>query len=128
MHLHDLARMPHPVELMAVIKTFKALSDPTRLRIVLLLVHGEQPVGDLVTSLGLPQSTVSRHLALLRAADLVETRRVGNQIHYRIINAHLGDLVLQAFSHAEHERLGLPDHESSSGQHSSSHPHPTESR
>lgn len=127
MHLHDLARKPHPVDLLAVIKTFKALSDPIRLRIVLLLVHGEQPVCDLVTSLELPQSTVSRHLALLRAAELVETRRAGSHVHYRIANAHLGDLVLQAFSHAEHERLGLPDHESRTGLPAASHRPPAES-
>ncbi len=126
MKSHDLPRKPHPVELTAVIKTFKALSDATRLRIVLLLVHGEQSVGDLVASLDLPQSTVSRHLALLRAAELVETRRVGSHIHYRLINAHLGDLVLQAFSHAEHERLGLPDHGSSAGP-LTNHHHPAES-
>jgi ArsR family transcriptional regulator len=54
---------------------FKALSDETRLRTVTLLTHSELCVCDIMEILRLPQSTVSRHLATLRQAGLVEDRR-----------------------------------------------------
>ena len=63
---------------------FKALSDETRLRITAILAHGELCVCDLMEVLGLPQSTVSRHLATLRHAELVEDRRQGVWSYYQL--------------------------------------------
>lgn len=63
---------------------FKALSDETRLRILSLLARGELCVCDLMAILDLPQSTVSRHLAYLRNAGLVEDRRQGVWMFYRL--------------------------------------------
>lgn len=63
---------------------FKALSDETRLRILGLLLEGELCVCELVAVLGLPQSTVSRHLANLRNARLVIDSRHGIWMHYRL--------------------------------------------
>ena len=110
---HAIPPAPNPDSLEAMVETFKALADSTRARLVLLLAAGERSVSDLVVQLEQPQSTVSRHLALLRAADLVSTRRDGVRVFYRLKDAHVGDLVAQAFAHAEHERLGLPDHANS---------------
>lgn len=56
---------------------FKAFSDRTRLRLLNLLIGGERCVGDLVAALGAPQPRVSRHLAHLRRAGLVNVRRAG---------------------------------------------------
>ncbi len=65
---------------------FKTLSEPVRLRIVyLLLESGELCVCDLVDTLGLSQSVVSRHLAYLRNNGLVFTRREGVWVYYRIV-------------------------------------------
>jgi ArsR family transcriptional regulator len=63
---------------------FKALADRTRLRIVALLGHDEVCVCHIHASLGLPQPTVSRHLAYLRRTRLVEARRDGVWMHYRL--------------------------------------------
>ena len=64
---------------------FKALSDPIRLRIILLLQsEGELCVCDLMAVLKLPQSTVSRHLAYLRRSCWVDTRREGLWMHYKL--------------------------------------------
>ncbi len=63
---------------------FKALSDETRLRILALLAEGELCVCDLMATLELPQSTVSRHLAYLRNTELVEDRRQGVWMYYRL--------------------------------------------
>jgi ArsR family transcriptional regulator, arsenate/arsenite/antimonite-responsive transcriptional repressor len=73
---------------------FKALSDETRLRILALLSGGELCVCDLMAVLELPQSTVSRHLAYLRNAGLVEDRRQGVWMYYQLAApaAELGEL------------------------------------
>jgi ArsR family transcriptional regulator len=73
---------------------FKALADETRLRILGLLLTGEVCVCDIHESLRIPQSKASRHLAYLRRSGLVETRREGLWIHYRL--GRLGDPVLGA--------------------------------
>ncbi len=66
-------------------QTIKALSDPIRLRIILLLqAEGELCVCDLMAVLGLPQSTVSRHLAYLKRSCWVDIRRQGVWMHYSI--------------------------------------------
>lgn len=63
---------------------FRGFADPTRLRILNLLVAGELCVCDLVALLRLPQSTVSRHLSYLHRAGLVESTRVWKYAHYRL--------------------------------------------
>jgi ArsR family transcriptional regulator len=54
---------------------FRAMADPTRLRILHILRKGELCVGDLVTVLGIPQPSASRHLTLLRKAGLITARK-----------------------------------------------------
>ncbi len=63
---------------------FKAIGDPSRLRILSLLARGELSVGDIAHQLGLAQPTVSRHLGILRDADIVFDRRDGQQVFYRL--------------------------------------------
>jgi ArsR family transcriptional regulator, arsenate/arsenite/antimonite-responsive transcriptional repressor len=65
-------------------KVFKALADKTRLRILGLLGNNEVCVCHLHDSLGLPQPTVSRHLAYLRKSGLVAARRDGVWMHYQV--------------------------------------------
>jgi ArsR family transcriptional regulator len=65
-------------------RLFRALGDETRLRIVALLSHGELCVCHLEEALGLSQPKVSRHLATLRAAGVVEPRRDGTWVYYRL--------------------------------------------
>ncbi|MGE4554477.1 MAG: ArsR/SmtB family transcription factor [Desulfovibrionaceae bacterium] len=65
-------------------ETLQALADPTRLRILSLLAGGECGVGELYTALELPQSTVSRHLAVLRALGWVLARKTGVRTRYRL--------------------------------------------
>ena len=77
---------------------FKALADSTRLRILGLLLTGEVCVCDIHQSLKIPQSKTSRHLAYLRKSGLVETRREGLWVHYRL--GTFGDPVLVAITDA----------------------------
>jgi ArsR family transcriptional regulator len=71
---------------------FKALGEVNRLRVFALLARqGTTCVGDLVSVLDLPQSTVSRHLATLRRAGLVVAHRSGTWVHYAISDAKTGE-------------------------------------
>lgn len=86
---------------------FKALADDTRLRILALLRAGEICVCDIHGTLGLPQPTVSRHLAYLRKAGLVQGRKDGLWVHYRL--AALPDPVMQTVFDAVSHALGHVD-------------------
>ncbi|WP_243439826.1 ArsR/SmtB family transcription factor [Fundidesulfovibrio soli] len=68
----------------SISQLFKALGDETRLRIVHLLFDGELCVCDLTHALGMPQSTVSRHLALLKHANIITGRRCKTWAYYRL--------------------------------------------
>jgi ArsR family transcriptional regulator, arsenate/arsenite/antimonite-responsive transcriptional repressor len=86
---------------------FKALADATRLRILGLLLTGEVCVCDIHESLRIPQPKASRHLAYLRRTGLVETRRDGLWIHYRLgkfadpVLTAIVDAVRHALTHTE---------------------------
>jgi DNA-binding transcriptional ArsR family regulator len=69
---------------MAMPSTFDVLAEPTRRRILDLLIESEQPVGDLVASLSLSQPGVSKHLRVLREAGLVEVRTDAQRRLYRV--------------------------------------------
>jgi ArsR family transcriptional regulator len=86
---------------------FKALADTTRLRILGLLLTGEVCVCDIHESLKIPQPKASRHLAYLRRAGLVATRRDGLWIHYRL--GTLPDPVLGAIVDAVRHALAHTD-------------------
>ena len=70
---------------------FKALADETRLRILaLLLTEGDLCVCDIIASIKLPQSTVSRHLAYLRKTGIVNDRRCGLWMYYSVVGGDDG--------------------------------------
>lgn len=90
--------------------TLKLLADPTRLRIVWALLHGEHSVNELADHVGAQPAAVSQHLAKLRLTRLVKTRRQGNHVFYQAENEHVRRLVEEALFHADHLAGGLPDH------------------
>lgn len=65
-------------------RAFRALGDETRVRIVALLVHGELCVCHLEAALGLSQPNCSRQLGILKAAGIVDSRRDGTWVYYRL--------------------------------------------
>jgi len=87
-----------------VLDIFRALSDLVRVRIVRAVSQAELSVAELVHVLGLPQSTVSRHLKPLRDAGLVETRREATSVYYRR-GASLSDKTLSALVDAKFDRI-----------------------
>ena len=85
------------------IKLFKALGDPTRLRIVKLLEGGELCVCQLTAALGMGQSRISRHLSILKQAGLIEDRRQGKWVHYRLCCRDAAKLVCTCFAGLDHD-------------------------
>ncbi|MBN1641936.1 MAG: winged helix-turn-helix transcriptional regulator [Anaerolineae bacterium] len=69
----------------------QALADPKRVLILYLLTEGPQCVGELVDALDLPQSTVSRHLGILRERDLVQAERKGACVYYTLTDRRIID-------------------------------------
>jgi len=96
---------PKVKDLQALTDVYAALADPTRLRMLALLRDGEICVCHIHASLDVPQPTASRHLAYLRKAGLVDARRAGTWMHYRLtpldnpVIAAVVDAALHALSH-----------------------------
>lgn len=86
------------------------LSDATRVRLLWALVDRELSVTELAEIVGKPAATVSQHLAKLRMARLVSTRRDGTTIFYSVQNSHVAQLVTDAVFNAEHAGPGVPAH------------------
>ena len=82
--------------------TFKGLADPTRLKILGVLLEGDACVSELAERVQISQSAVSHQLRLLRHLRFVSAQREGQQIIYRIDDEHIGDLFMQAYAHGKH--------------------------
>lgn len=85
-------------------ETFKALSDPTRLKILFALSQAELCVCDLSALLGLHEPTVSHHLRLLRALKLVKYRKAGRMAYYALDDEHIEALVAKGLEHVQEGR------------------------
>lgn len=101
-HAHDVVLdEPRAATASAV---FRLLSDPTRLSLVWHLREGERSVNELAALVERPSPAVSQHLAKLRLARLVRTRREGTTVWYHLADEHVGRLVVDALSHTEHSQ------------------------
>ena len=86
------------------------LADGTRIQILWSLIDGERSVNDLATAIRKPAPSVSQHLAKLRMARLVRTRREGTTIFYELENDHVRQLLVDAVHNAEHAGPTIPAH------------------
>jgi DNA-binding transcriptional ArsR family regulator len=93
-----------------VVEVFRMLADATRVQLLWALADRELSVNDLAGRVGKPGPSVSQHLAKLRMARLVRTRRDGTQVFYRLENDHVRQLVTDAVHNAEHAAGGVPAH------------------
>ncbi|KFI81666.1 DNA-binding transcriptional ArsR family regulator [Bifidobacterium psychraerophilum DSM 22366] len=107
-HIYDYGAENAYVELAA--NVFSLLSDPTRLRIILTLKEGEQPVGMIAEKLGRKPTIISQHLAKMRWGKLVRTRQEGTRIFYSLSDEHVSALVDQAIFQSEHIVDAEPAH------------------
>jgi DNA-binding transcriptional ArsR family regulator len=103
-------------QVLLAVEMFRLLADATRVRLLRALSAGpgELSVNELSERVGKRPGAVSQHLAKLRMARLVTTRREGNQIMYRVANEHVSQLLADALRHGEHLGSGIPAHHLSS--------------
>lgn len=81
---------------------FSALSDPTRLRIISVLLEEELNVGDIAARLAMTESAVSHQLRGLRQLHLVRSRKDGRQVYYTLDDDHVARLYRLGLDHVEH--------------------------
>jgi ArsR family transcriptional regulator, zinc-responsive transcriptional repressor len=93
-----------------IVEVFRMLADPTRIRVLWALSGGELSVNELAQQVAKPAPSVSQHLAKLRMARLVRTRREGTTIFYSLENEHVSQLVVDAVFNAEHAGPEVPSH------------------
>jgi ArsR family transcriptional regulator, lead/cadmium/zinc/bismuth-responsive transcriptional repressor len=85
----------------ALADTFRVLGDPTRVRILNALSHGELCVCALAAAVGISESAASHQLRLLRGMRLVRPRRAGRQVYYAVDDHHILELLQQALTHVQ---------------------------
>lgn len=86
------------------------LADVTRVQMLWALTDAELSVNELASVVGKPAASMSQHLAKMRLARLVSTRREGTKVFYRLDNTHVRQLVQDAVFNAEHAGTELPAH------------------
>jgi DNA-binding transcriptional ArsR family regulator len=86
----------------SVAELFKALADPTRIRIISILAHAEMCVGDLCNALEMSQPAVSYQLRILRTLRIVRARKVGKHVFYTLDDEHVYQLYHQGVDHVQH--------------------------
>ncbi|MBQ7641583.1 MAG: winged helix-turn-helix transcriptional regulator [Acholeplasmatales bacterium] len=78
---------------------FKALSDPTRLKIVLTISKGEICVNDIANNIGMTKSAVSHQLSYLKKLRLIKSRKEGKEVYYSLDDDHVNLLINSAWEH-----------------------------
>lgn len=112
----QVAAQPHPAELTArqvsaAVTSFAMLADPTRVRMLWALRDAELDVSSLAAVAACRPTVASQHLSKLRFAGLVEGRREGQRVVYRLRGGHVRALLAEALFHADHQVSGDPMHD-----------------
>jgi DNA-binding transcriptional ArsR family regulator len=102
---------PSDAQVRAAVVAFSMLAEPTRLQLLWLVSSEELDVSTLAARLETSVSIVSAHLAKLRLAGLVDTRRAGRHVLYRARDTHVRTLIAEALHHADHQLTGIADHD-----------------
>lgn len=85
--------------ILSMSEIFKALSDPTRLRILAMLIDKEHSVNDLADRLDVSQSAVSHQLRLLRVLNVVRFHKLGREVYYSLADDHVRDILFRTIDH-----------------------------
>ena len=102
---------PTAAQVNAAVTSFALLADPTRVRMLWELRDRECDVAGLAEIAGCRPTVASQHLSKLRFAGLVEGRREGRRVLYRLRGAHVRALLTEALFHADHQVSGEPVHD-----------------
>lgn len=101
---------PSPQHLSEAARIFSMLAEPTRLELLHLLTKGPADVGTLDATMAASRTAISQHLAKLRLAGIVDTRREGRHIIYSLRGGHVERLVREGLNHADHVITGEAPH------------------
>ncbi len=82
---------------------FRALSDPSRVRIIAALLRGETNVSSLAEIVGISESAVSHQMRTLRQMRIVRARKQGREVYYSLDDAHVTDLFQRGLDHVKHD-------------------------
>ncbi len=110
-HPSNSTELPSEDQVKAAVTSFSMLAEPTRLRLLWLVSAEELDVSTLAARLEATVSLVSAHLAKLRLAGLVDTRKAGRHVLYRARDVHVRSLIAEALFHADHQVSGIADHD-----------------
>lgn len=91
------------------IEVMKALRDPNRVKIVKMLQHGELCVCEIQAALGVSQPTVSKHVKILEAAGLLNSRKEGLWVHYSLNDGGESPYAATMLGNLKHWLEGTPD-------------------
>lgn len=99
----EIKEMPMPADdvLYGVAELFKIFGDPTRVKILFLLLGGEMCVCDIAQLAGMQQSAISHQLRVLKQARLVKYRREGKTVFYSLADGHVETMLSQGIEHVE---------------------------
>lgn len=116
-----LDQLAEPREVDLIARVFAGVSDPTRLRILLVLLEGEQNVSQLVAHTGASQGRISIHLQCLRWCGFVTSERRGKYVYYRVRDGRVRELIAlaEAFAASYQPELAscaVLDHETARGE------------
>lgn len=102
---NNLSVLKENTEIEALTQLFKVLSDPTRMRILLLISLQEKCVNEVADELNMSEAAVSHHLRILRMNDLVRYRRDGKLIFYELDDDHVRLIMAQGKEHVNEKKV-----------------------
>ena len=88
-----LQRMPAEADFIKAADVFSQLSDATRLRILWVLCHSEQCVANIAAAIQMSDPAVSHHLRILKKTGIVQSRRIGKEVHYTLADTEEAKLL-----------------------------------
>jgi ArsR family transcriptional regulator, lead/cadmium/zinc/bismuth-responsive transcriptional repressor len=93
--------IPEPYVVDSLVEVFKSLGDPTRLKIVIALSACELCVCDIAAVCNISDSAISHHLKTLRMLKIVQFRKEGKIVYYRLDDEHVNSLIKQSIEHVK---------------------------
>lgn len=81
---------------------FKALSDPSRLKIMATLFEGEKCVGCIAEEVNMTQSAVSHQLKTLKNAKIIKSKKIGKNVFYSLVECHVEEIIKNTLEHLQH--------------------------
>ncbi|MBN1668745.1 MAG: helix-turn-helix transcriptional regulator [Anaerolineales bacterium] len=100
--MNNFENIPDERTVLLLADLFAALGDPSRIKILAVLLDYEINVGDLAAAVGMSHSAVSHQLRTLRQLRIVRARKEGREVYYCLDDEHIADLYQRGLAHVQH--------------------------